>query len=92
MLVVIEPAADAGVRFDLADELTLGRGGGCGITIDDTFASQLHARLYREGDRWFIEDLGSTNGTRRNDQPVSGPQQLARGDRIQLGNTVLEFA
>ncbi|MCC5952290.1 MAG: FHA domain-containing protein [Acidimicrobiia bacterium] len=91
VLVIREPADRAGTRFDLADELTIGRAGGCGITIDDTFASQLHARLFRDGDHYFIEDLGSTNGTHRNDQPVSGPQQLARGDLIRLGNTVLEF-
>jgi len=47
-LRVVEPAKDRGRAYDLADELTVGRAAGCQITLDDTYVSQLHARLFRK--------------------------------------------
>lgn len=90
-LKVVEPAAARGTTYDLADELTVGRAGGCHVALtEDTFASQLHARLYRRDGRVWLEDLGSTNGTYLNGQPVTEPVALRRGDRVQAGRTVLE--
>jgi len=91
ILVVLEPAALAGQTFAPADETTVGRAPGCGITVDDTYASQLHARIFRAGGELFVEDLGSTNGTFLNQRKVGGPQPLHAGDRLQIGNTVLEL-
>ena len=65
---------------------------GCLVTIDDTYASQLHARVFNRDGQLFVEDLGSTNGTFLNRKKVQGPQVLHRGDRLQVGNTVLELA
>ena len=91
-LKVVEPAADRGRTYDLGDELTVGRAGGCQITLDDTFVSQLHARVFRRDGQLYVEDLGSTNGTFLNRKKVSSPQPLRRGDRLQIGKTVLELA
>jgi pSer/pThr/pTyr-binding forkhead associated (FHA) protein len=95
-LVIIEPEGAKGRSFPLdaaAGELTVGRGGGCGVALaDDTFVSQLHARLFHADGGWFVEDLGSTNGTFLNRQKVSAPQPLRKGDRLQVGRTVLEVA
>jgi pSer/pThr/pTyr-binding forkhead associated (FHA) protein len=89
-LRIIEPAARRGETFVLPDELTVGRGGGCGIVLDDTFVSQVHARVFRRDGDVYIEDLGSRNGTLLNGKPVGSAQRLRRGDRVQFGRTVAE--
>ena len=91
-LTVVEPADQRGRVFPVAEELTVGRAAGCGVTIDDTYASQLHARLFRRDGQVFVEDLGSTNGTFLNDAKVTGPSAMGRGDRLKVGNTVLELS
>lgn len=97
-LRIIEPAERRGQTFALpvegtTGELTVGRAAGCGVALpDDTFTSQLHARVFRrDGDVW-VEDLGSTNGTLLNDKKVSAPAVMRRGDRLQIGRTVLELS
>ena len=69
-----------------------GRAGGCQVAIpEDTFASQIHARLFhRDGQTW-VEDLGSTNGTFVNRSRVTAAVAVQRGDQVQIGNTVLEL-
>jgi hypothetical protein len=91
-LITIEPATQRGVTYSLGDEITVGRAPGCHITIaDDTFVSQLHARVFRREGNYLVEDLGSTNGTYLNQKKVSGVMIMQRGDRLQVGNTVLEL-
>ena|SRR5687768_6809435 len=90
-LKVVEPADKRGQVFDLGDELTVGRAGGCQIALeDDKTVSQLHARVFRRDGRVYVEDLGSTNGTYLNAKKVATPVALHRGDRLQVGRTVLE--
>jgi pSer/pThr/pTyr-binding forkhead associated (FHA) protein len=89
-VMVIEPTEQAGRRFALGDEITVGRAAGCQIVIDDTYVSQLHARLFVRDGQLLVEDLGSTNGTYLNRAKVSAPMVMQRGDRLQIGNTVLE--
>jgi pSer/pThr/pTyr-binding forkhead associated (FHA) protein len=97
-LKVVEPTDRRGQAFALADELTVGRAAGCQVRVDDTYASQLHARIFRRDGELFVEDLGSTNGTylnRRGTQSkekVAGPLALKLGDRLMIGKTVLEVA
>ena len=90
-LVVLQPRVRKGSAYPLAGEVTLGRAASCSIGLpDDTFASQLHARLItRDGEVW-LEDLGSTNGTHLNGGKVTVPVAVAKGDRIQVGNTIFE--
>lgn len=89
-LKVIEPAETRGTVYDLTDELTMGRATGCHITLDDTYVSQLHARVFKRDGQIFIEDLGSTNGTYVNRTKVTAPLVVRRGDRLQVGKTVME--
>lgn len=91
-LKVVEPPERRGRTFELtADEMTVGRAPGCHVALtDDSYVSQLHARLFARDGRWFVEDLGSTNGTYLNRKKVTGPVALRRGDRLQVGRTVLE--
>ncbi len=90
-LKVVEPASRRGTAYQLGDELTVGRASGCQVALpDDSYASQLHARIFRKDGRYWLEDLGSTNGTYLNAKPVTSPVALRRGDRVQVGRTVLE--
>jgi len=90
-LVLVEPAAEAGAAYPIESEITLGRGGGCTVPLAfDTFVSQVHARAFdRDGTLW-IEDLGSRNGTYVNGEQVHEPTRVAKGARVQVGETVLE--
>lgn len=90
-LKVIEPAETKGTTYELADELTVGRAAGCQITMDDTYVSQLHARVFRRDGQLYVEDLGSTNGTYLNRKKVTAPIAIRRGDRLQIGKTVMEL-
>ena len=90
-LAVLEPAEERGRNYPLGNEASIGRAAGCQITLDDTYVSQLHARVFTNEGQWFVEDLGSTNGTWLNRQKVAGPMVLRRGDRLQVGNTVMEL-
>ncbi|HEV2310690.1 MAG TPA: FHA domain-containing protein, partial [Acidimicrobiia bacterium] len=90
-LQILEPAAHEGELYPLGEEITVGRGGGCGIVLpDDHFVSTVHARVFRRGDEVYVEDLGSRNGTFVNGSPVASPIRLRRGDRVQFGETVAE--
>ncbi len=84
-----EPAA--GVVFPLDVVSTIGRDLGCSIVLDDPFASGQHAALTYRGRAWFLEDLGSTNGTLVNGIPVSVPAPLGFGDVIQVGETTFRL-
>ena len=62
-----------------------------GLQIDDAFVSHMHARILRRGQFYFVEDLGSTNGTFVNGQRVSGDAQLRVRDELRFGETVLRY-
>ena len=79
-------------KFDLVRiRTTIGRSARSDICIPDPFASRIHAEVRKEGDQYWLQDLGSANGTRYNGQPVSGPMPLINGGEIQIGETTLVF-
>ncbi len=77
--------------FKLGASMQVGRAPECEIRLDDTYVSQMHARLFGKNGRWYVEDLGSTNGTFVNDQKLAAPAQVEPGDKIRVGTTVLEL-
>jgi pSer/pThr/pTyr-binding forkhead associated (FHA) protein len=90
-LVIIEPAERRGQQFRIAQEVTIGRAPGCAISLpEDTYVSQLHARVFRRDGELWVEDLGSTNGTLLNSTKVTAAVALHHGDQLQVGSTVLE--
>jgi pSer/pThr/pTyr-binding forkhead associated (FHA) protein len=92
-LKVVDPPQRRGRVFELGEEVTLGRSPGCAVSLeDDTFASSIHARVYRRSGELWLEDLGSTNGTWLNDSKVDVPERLQRGDHVKIGSTILEVA
>jgi hypothetical protein len=72
------------------DALTIGRLDSCDIVLSDAGVSRKHAEVRREGDEWVIVDLESTNGTVVNGKGVRR-HRLAAGDRIEVGETTIEF-
>lgn len=90
--LVVERAAGhpEGIAYDLTRGATLGRGD-VEIRLEDPFASTRHARIERQGSVVVLEDLGSTNGTYLNDEPLSGPQPLHHGDRIRIGDSEFSY-
>ena len=81
----------AGSAYDLSEGAVLGRGDGADIRLEDAFASTRHARLVPQGDVIVLEDLGSTNGTYLNGEPLRGPQPLHVGDQIKIGDSEFTF-
>jgi pSer/pThr/pTyr-binding forkhead associated (FHA) protein len=91
-LYLLEPVGRHGESYPLTEEVSVGRAPGCGVVLDDdTFVSQVHARLFRRGRETYVEDLGSTNGTFVNGERITDVTQLRRGDRVQFGSTVAEI-
>ena len=91
-LLVIEPAGsglEPGGVLAVADGAVLGRAERASIVVADPTVSAEHAQLHKHGDGWVVADLGSTNGTRLNQQPVQGTAPLGPGDELDLGNVRL---
>jgi len=90
-VVVHAPDGKKVGSFRLADAVSIGRSERSTIKLDDSYVSQSHARLYARDGAWFVEDLGSTNGTFVNDRRVASPLQVRAGDVVRVGKTVLEL-
>jgi hypothetical protein len=90
--LLVEHAAghESGVAYDLVGGATMGRGD-VEIQLDDPFASSRHAKITRQGRTLVLTDLGSTNGTYLNDEPLTGPQPLHPGDRIRIGDSEFTY-
>jgi len=91
LMVERAPGHETGSAYEIPSQgATLGRGD-VEIRLDDPFASAHHARISREGHVVVIEDLGSTNGTYLNEEPLNGPQPLHSGDRIRIGDCEFSY-
>jgi FHA domain len=91
IVVVHEPDGAKPRTFKLATSMLVGRAPECEIRVTDTYASQQHARLFGRQGGWYVEDLGSTNGTFVNDQRLAAPALVQPGDKIRVGTTMLEL-
>ena len=90
--VAIVDGANAGETASLDDApLLIGRGSDAAIRLDDDYVSTRHARIAASDDQWFVEDLGSTNGTYIGSQRISQPTTLQLGSQIRIGKTTLEL-
>jgi pSer/pThr/pTyr-binding forkhead associated (FHA) protein len=92
VFVVIEPKQHRGRTYTLSNALSIGRLDDNDIIIDDdTFISSHHARLEIRPEGVWVVDLQSTNGSFVNGQRLTGERSVRKGDRIQVGSTVLEM-
>ncbi|MGH2636546.1 MAG: FHA domain-containing protein FhaB/FipA [Actinomycetota bacterium] len=90
-VVVHDPDAPKPRTVRLSGSAQIGRADACAIRLSDTYVSQMHARLYGQDGGWYVEDLGSTNGTFLNDRKVDRPVEVHAGDVVKVGKTVLEL-
>lgn len=89
-LVVIGGEAQGTEHTLDAPRLTVGRGPEADLVLRDEEMSQKHLSLEWRGDGFLVRDLGSTNGTRVNGEPVTA-RELVHGDRIEFGRHVLQL-
>lgn len=67
-----------------------GRSPSCTVRLDDPYVSDDHARIYQSDGSWMVADLKSTNGTFLNRVKVTSPSQIAAGDQLGIGKTIVE--
>ncbi|WP_433230349.1 FHA domain-containing protein FhaB/FipA [Micromonospora sp. CA-248260] len=90
--LVVTAGQLAGTRITLGEaQITIGRAEDSTLVITDDYASARHARLVPRGGQWFVEDLGSTNGTYLDRAKVTGPTPVPLGVPIRIGRTSLEL-
>jgi pSer/pThr/pTyr-binding forkhead associated (FHA) protein len=92
LILEIVEGSEAGRQLPLDSVIDVGREPSLPLHLDeDTQVSRRHARISVQGGQVVVEDLGSTNGTYVNDQPISSPRALSPGDKVRIGLTVLEL-
>jgi hypothetical protein len=90
--LVVTAGPLTGTKITLGDQpILIGRADDSTLVLTDDFASSRHARLTNRGGQWYVEDLGSTNGTYLDQQRVQGPLLVAPGQPIRIGQTALEL-
>jgi pSer/pThr/pTyr-binding forkhead associated (FHA) protein len=89
--VVVE-GSNSGLAASLDDvPVLIGRGPDAAIRLDDDYVSTRHARIGRSGETWYVEDLGSTNGTYIGSQRLTQATAVSLGTRIRVGKTTIEL-
>jgi len=84
---------NSGESFEVKGRETLvGRHPHCQITLRDSTISRRHARITKDGDHFYVDDVGSQHGTRLNGEPIRFPVRLADGDEIQLSQVRIKFS
>ncbi|RLV48422.1 FHA domain-containing protein [Nocardioides mangrovicus] len=90
--VTIVEGGQSGEVVSLAQApLLIGRGSDAAIRLEDDYVSTRHARIASNDDQWYVEDLGSTNGTYVGSTRITQPTTLTLGSQVRIGKTVLEL-
>jgi hypothetical protein len=90
--LVVTAGPLTGTKITLGEQpILIGRADDSTLVLTDDFASSRHARLTNRSGQWYVEDLGSTNGTYLDQQRVQGPLLVTPGTPIRIGQTALEL-
>ncbi|WP_232677251.1 FHA domain-containing protein [Nocardioides sp. R-C-SC26] len=90
--VAVTQGSNAGITVPLERApILIGRGNDAAIRLDDDYVSTRHARIAASGDQWFVEDLGSTNGTYIGSVRITQPTTISLGTQVRIGKTILEL-
>lgn len=90
LLTVIEGPL-AGSSMEVADDMVLGRSPDCTFVVGDDYASGRHARIFKRGSEWFVEDLDSRNGTFVGGVRIDQPEEVELGTDIRIGRTTVRL-
>ncbi|WP_127841162.1 FHA domain-containing protein FhaB/FipA [Actinomyces wuliandei] len=90
LLITEGPLAGSTVPLS-PTSIIIGRSPSCTLVLDDSYASSRHARVFPKEGSWWLEDLGSTNGTTMNGAPVHGAVELPVNTPVRIGQTTLEL-
>ncbi len=90
LIVEESPTIPPGVVFPLEGWITVGRAANSDIVLDEQFVSSTHARMVLRGQFYYVEDLGSTNGTFVNEKQVT-EAQLKLDSRLRIGETTFRY-
>ena len=91
LIVEESPIVPVGVVFPLEGWINVGRASTSDIILDEQFVSSTHARLVPRGQFYYVEDLGSTNGTFVNEKQVTDEAQLKLDSRLRIGETTFRY-
>jgi Inner membrane component of T3SS, cytoplasmic domain len=90
--LVISEGKDAGREFDFDQaSIVIGRTAECDVILYEAGVSRKHAKIFSDHGAFFIEDLGSSNGTRVNGSTIQEARPLRQGDLISMGPVVFNF-
>lgn len=91
-VAMVVQGASSGLQVPLADTpLVIGRGAECELHIEDEYVSTRHAVFRPQGSTWYVEDLGSTNGTFVGESRIHGPTAVGSGVPVRIGKTIIEL-
>jgi pSer/pThr/pTyr-binding forkhead associated (FHA) protein len=89
---VVVDGSNSGLTVSLDDApILIGRGPDAAIRLDDDYVSTRHARIGRSDDTWYVEDLGSTNGTYIGSRRLTQATAISLGARVRVGKTTIEL-
>ena len=95
MTISLHVVPATGVAFDVEPDeeaVIIGRSSDAGIAVADRSMSRRHARLFREGQEWLVEDLGSRNGTLLNGRRITEPTPVGVGTALRIGSTTINVS
>ena len=90
VLLHVRSGPATGVMHPVIERATIGRGTGADVVIADQAVSRIHASVRIDGQTAVVEDLGSSNGTMVNGEPIVAARRVAPGDVVTVGATELE--
>ena len=90
LLTVIEGPL-AGSSMEVIDDIVMGRSPDCTFVVGDDYASGRHARIFKRGSEWFVEDLDSRNGTFVGGLRIDQPEEVELGTDIRIGRTTVRL-
>lgn len=86
------PLVGSHMEISSLEEVVLGRSPSCDFQLGDDYSSSRHARLFRRGSDWFVEDLDSRNGTFVNGYRIEQPERVGVDTDIKVGRTTVRLA
>ncbi len=91
MTIVDGPLKGSYMDISSAEDVVIGRQQDCDFVLGDDYSSSRHARLFRRGSEWFIEDLESRNGTFLSGYRIDQPERVRAGADIRMGRTTVRL-